>query len=57
ERRVAYEYAIREDPKLFGLEEVPSPHKGYRKETNETSSNKSRSRLGRKAFTRMRSIK
>ncbi|CAG8564868.1 15070_t:CDS:2, partial [Dentiscutata heterogama] len=53
ERRVAYEYAIREDPKLFGLEEAPKPHIGYREEA---IPNKRRTRLGRKTFTRMRRL-
>ena len=30
ERRVAYEYAIREDPKLFGLDKAPEPHWSYK---------------------------
>ncbi|CAG8842700.1 30519_t:CDS:1, partial [Racocetra persica] len=42
ERRVTYEYAIREDPKLFGLEEAPEPHIGYREESNEMPFNKKR---------------
>jgi len=29
ERRVAYEYAIRRDPKLFGLDKAPEPHWSY----------------------------
>ncbi|CAG8541393.1 7651_t:CDS:10, partial [Racocetra fulgida] len=42
---VIYEYAIREDPKLFGLEEAPEPHKGYKEESNEMPLNKKRNSL------------
>jgi len=30
ERRIAYEYAIRQDPVLFGLDAAPEPHVGYK---------------------------
>ncbi|CAG8666175.1 9348_t:CDS:2, partial [Acaulospora colombiana] len=30
ERRVAYEYARRKDPQLFGLDQVPKPQKFYK---------------------------
>jgi hypothetical protein len=58
ERRVAYEYAMRKDPKLFGLDKVPEPHWSYespklqqvdnkRLIRKSRISNKNNSRLGR----------
>ncbi|GBB98282.1 hypothetical protein RclHR1_03190014 [Rhizophagus clarus] len=58
ERRIAYEYAIRKDSKLFGLDKAPEPHWSYeppklqqidnkRSSRKSRISNKNNSRLGR----------
>lgn len=55
ERRIAYEYAIRQDPKLFGLKGAPKPHWSYSSpESQEDKKFLRKSRMGNRNNSRLR---